>query len=385
VDDVLVVVRHARIARPDTGAVEVRDLTLTGGGASSAVYELDLPQHTVLPALFNAHDHLQLNCVPPLRQAQHFANSYAWSEAYRSHFEDAELRLARQIPLGVRHWQGALKNALCGATTVMHHDPLPSEVEHPGFPVNVVRPYGWAHSLHLEYGPPVAPSFQATAPDVGWFIHLAEGVDEPAAAELQELKRLGCLRGNTVLIHGVGLSDADVASVIAAGAGLVWCPSSNLSILGQTVSRARLRTLFDAGDLTLGTDSRLSGAPDLLQELRVAANHSDFSARELLQLVTSSARRLLRAREACNDVVVFRSSSQDPFADLLQLRRGELRAVVRNGEPLIADLDFEGWFLRHEIAFTQVRLDGYPKLCASTLLSLPNGQPPLDLEPGLVC
>jgi hypothetical protein len=275
-----------------------------------------------------------------------------------------------------------LKNALCGATTVMHHDPEQPVFDLPGFPARVVRPYGWAHSLHWRYGPPVVQSFRSTPEDIAWFIHLAEGIDAVAAHELHELQMLHCLRSNTVLIHGVGLSDTDIVRVIGSGAAMVWCPSSNISVLGRTLELHRLRTLYAAGRLTLGTDSRLSGAGDLLDEMRVAAEHSDFSPRELLQLVTTSARRLLRAQPARDDIIVFRSRSADPFRDFLQLGRHELRAVVRNGEPVIADPDFEDWFGQRSIPCTQVVLDGQRKLCASAMLS-PDGMPRAQLERGL--
>jgi hypothetical protein len=381
--DQAIVLRNGLVASAAGGTAEIRDLLLTPGDGASRRYEMDLQDHTVLPALINAHDHLHRNAVPPLKSGP-FANSYAWAAAFRSHFDDPEVKTALAVPAILRHWQGGLKNALCGATTVMHHDSPSPILEHPHFPVRTLRPYGWAHSLHLEFGPPVAQSFQATPPNVAWFIHLAEGVDDVAAAELQELVALECLRENTVLIHGVGLSDADIGRVRAAGASVVWCPSSNLAILGQTITPNRLRTLFSAGCLALGTDSRLSGAFDLLEELRVAARHSDFSPCELLRLVTVDAGRLLRTASVHNDVIIFRSHSGDPFADALRLQRHELRAVVRDGELLVADLDFEEWFVRQRIAYTPIQLDGHPKLCASTLLS-PHAGPMIDLEPGLVC
>jgi len=252
-----------------------------------------------------------------------------------------------------------------------------------GFPVRTLRSCGWAHSLHWQYGPNVLDSFRHTPSDAGWFIHLAEGWDQQAAAELDELHALGCLRTNTVLIHGVGLSDADIARVIASGAALVWCPSSNLTILGRTVAPERLRALFALGRLTLGTDSRLSGARDLLEEMRVAAAHSNFSARELLLLSSVQARRVLRTAPEHDDRIIIRRNGPDPFRDLLQLQRHELRAVIRNGEPLIADPDFEAWFVRRQIPFTQVWLDGCPKLCASAMLA-PLSSPQIELEPGLL-
>lgn len=359
--------RRARMASPAGRQLPVEELVLRSPKPSLPPYRLDLPDHTVLPGLVNAHDHLQLNCIPPLQPGRRFPNGYDWSAAFRPHFDDPAVKAALALPSATRHWHGALKNALCGATTVMHHDPLPAIARAPDFPARAVRRYGWAHSLHLSYGPDVRTSFQATATRLRWFIHLAEGIDDSAARELRELDTLGCLQANTVLIHGVGLTDADVARVIEVGAALVWCPASNLAILGQTVSVARLRRLFAAGRLALGTDSRLSGAPDLLEELKVAAAHGEFSARELLQLVTRFGRAVV-GESARNDVIIIRTSSADPFADLLQLSRADLRAVVRDGEPLIADPDFEEWFERRAITYTAITLDGRPKLCARALL-----------------
>ena len=376
------VLRNVLVARPDAVRLERRNFVLCHRGAPGDVYTMDLPGHAVLPGLVNAHDHLHLNSIPALRTQQTFPNSYAWASQFESHFAHAEVSSALAVPSEVRHWHGGLKNALCGTTTVMHHDPAQSLYEHAQFPVQVVQPYGWAHSLHWRYGPQVVHSFRRTPPDIAWFVHLAEGTDAVAAAELQQLQALDCLRPNTVLIHGVAMNDRDIQSVIASGAALVWCPSSNLTLLGRTVTPQRLRALFAVGRLTLGTDSRLSGARDLLAELRVAAMYSDFSARELLQLVTVHARRLLRTAPARDDIIIFRSRSADPFRDALQLARHELRAVVRNGAPLIADPDFKDWFVKRSIAYTAVSLDGRPKLCASSLLSS-HGARAATLEPGL--
>ncbi|HWG75768.1 MAG TPA: amidohydrolase family protein [Steroidobacteraceae bacterium] len=360
------VLRSARLAlsgHPPDG----EPLTLFSQAQPLAPYRLSLPDHTVLPGLVNAHEHLQLNAIAPLPGSAHFSNSYDWSAAFQPHFQEPAVKAALAVPAPIRHWQGALKNALSGTTTVMHHDPLADICRDPGFPVTVVQPYGWAHSLHWPYGPDVRNSYHATPTNVGWFIHLAEGIDAAANAELHELDALGCLQANTVLIHGVGLRDADIQRVIEAGAALVWCPRSNLTILGQTLDTRRLRRLFEAGRLALGTDSRLSGALDLLEELKVAAAHSRFTARELVRLVTVDAHRLLRTH-ADNDAIIIRTGSGNPFADVLRLRRADLRAVVRAGEPLITDPDFQDWFEERSITYATVRLDGRPKLCARALL-----------------
>ncbi len=348
---------------------------------------MKLAGHTVLPALTNAHDHLQLNGIPGLPTTQHFSNSYDWARAFERHFEDPRVRQARAVPLEIRHWQGALKNALCGTTTVMHHDPPAAVFQQPGFPVRVVQPYGWAHSLHSAYGPPVEASHRETPAGAGWFIHLAEGTDQTSAGELQELRQRGCLDASTVLIHGVALSDADIDQLITCGAAVIWCPSSNLRILGRTLSIAALRRLYDAHCLGLGTDSRLSGALDLLQELQLARRCSDFSAGELLELATTRSQQVLRSpsygahREDGwdgGDHIVIRTDGSDPAQCLLRLARHQLRAVIRGGRPWLTDPDLEHWFIEHDVSYEPVVLDGQPKLCASDALS------PRALEPGLI-
>ncbi len=365
---------------PLTGRRTERDVILDS--ANGSTYEMDLHGHAVLPALLNAHDHLQLNGLPPLERECFFRNSYEWAAASRAYFAVRAVRAALSVPASVRHWHGGLKNALCGAITVAHHDLPDGAFDDPSYPVRVLRPYGWAHSLRPPYGPPVAESFRATPSHVPWFIRLAEGVDHEASGELEELAELGCLRSNTVLIHGIGLGDSDIARVVEAGASVVWCPSSNVSMFGRTLAPRRLRALFDAGRLALGTDSRLTGARDLLEELRVAFAYSDFSPAELLRLVTADARHVLRTPAAGNDILIARESAVDRRVALLTLRRSELRAVVRDAEPVVADPDFEEWFVHRNVAFVRMTLDGRPKLCARKMLS-PGRALPWALESGL--
>jgi cytosine/adenosine deaminase-related metal-dependent hydrolase len=377
----MVVLRNVTVASPDDGSIVVRDLCLASSTRAAPPLEKELRDHVVWPALVNTHEHLHQNCVPPLPQTAPFRNSYDWATAFQDHFQDAAVQAAVATPLSVRLWHGALKNALSGVTTVMHHDPAHGLFESATFPVHVARPCAWAHSLHWRYGPEVAASFRASPASVPWFIHLAEGVDELAAAELRELRRLDCLGSNSVLVHAVGLDDADITQIMRAGAGVIWCPSSNLSMLGQTIKPHRLRALFDAGRLALGTDSRLTGSRDLLAELAVAAAHSDFSPRELLQLVTRQARRLLRAHLS-DDRIIVRDDAADPFLGFGALQRAQLRAVVRNGEPLITDPDFEDWFAALDLPCTAVTLDGQPKLCRTDVLRL-EGSASWVHEPGL--
>ena len=407
--------RHATIVTPDR--VTARPLFVEGGRVAAAeppgAWTLDLSGHLVVPGLINAHDHLQLNNIPRLPQHAPFPNSYAWMQAFQPYFQDPVVASARRAPEAARLWQGGLKNLLCGATTVAHHDPWSPTLDDPAFPVRLLRRFGWSHSLGLgiengelktekpgdlhplnsqfsilnsqlaRYGPPVVESFQATPSDQPWIIHLAEGADELAGAELGQLDALGCLAANTVLVHGVGLSAADVDRVLACGAALVWCPASNLSLLGRTINPRRL---LDAGRLAIGSDSRISGSRDLLDELGVAARQGDLAPAELLRAATADAGRVLAMPDVGGldpgqhaDLVIVRAERGDPYQALVGLRRADIRAVVRDGRPAVADPDFAAWFEASGIEAVQVALDGRPKLLARSL-ARPDA---IDLEPGL--
>jgi cytosine/adenosine deaminase-related metal-dependent hydrolase len=384
-----VVLRGAVVA--GDGVPSRRDLCLAGGRIARSlprgapVHAVPLPGHVVFPALVNAHDHLQLNAIPRPESIGVKPNSYAWIEAFQPLFEDPAVRSARAVPEAVRAWHGGLKNLLSGALLVAHHDPWQRVFDDPDFPVRVLRDFGWCHSPGLagSYGPALRESYFATDRAFPWFIHLAEGTDQIAAGELDVLAASGALGRNSVLVHGLGLTGGDVERIAGIGAAVVWCPSSNLFMFGRTLDPVPLTA---AGLLALGTDSRFTGAFDLLTELAVAARSSSLGPASLAALVTSRAAAILRVPEAGGlapgqlaDLLVLRERGGEPAEGLVSSRRADLRAVVRGGIPAIADPDFASWFEAAGERTVRVRVDGVPKLCAERYLR----KDAVLLEPGL--
>ncbi|RUL70908.1 amidohydrolase family protein [Dyella choica] len=380
--------RHAATVTP-VGATRT-SVSIGAGRIESTptpgAYRVDLRDHLIFPGLINAHDHLHVNAVPALHAEAPFPNSYAWISAFQAHFQDAQVMAALQLPKALRLRHGALKNLLAGITCVAHHDPWHPVLDAEDFPVALLRDYGWSYALGWPgYGPPPLESFAATPADQPWLIHLAEGTDAVACAELAQLDQLGCLASNSVLIHGVGLSSRDIERVIAQAAAVVWCPSSNLNLLGRTLDPRRLCA---AGRLALGSDSRLSGARDLLEELAGTLDRYELDPSQLLALVTTQAAHILRMPSrghlqpgAAADLVVVEDLGGDPVRSLVGIERSRIRAVVRDGMPRIADPDFAEWFAAAGVDTVLVRLDGSPKLLARAL-----AEPALlALEPGLEC
>ncbi len=298
---------------------------------------IDLAGYAVYPGLVNAHDHIEMNHYPRTKFRPVYTNAAQWAADFTPQLEQEPFRTLRQMPLDEQCRVGGLKNLRSGVTTVAHHNPLHKPLRRADFPMRVVQRYGWAHSFALERRD-LRATYRQTPRNAAWMIHLAEGTDEMAANELAQLEALGLLRANTVMIHGVGLSAKDRARAIKVGAGLVWCPSTNLYLLGQT---AQVREFAESHLLALGSDSRLTADGDLLDELRAAHAAEQLTPAQLFRAVTSDAARLIRVPQAGTlspgglpDFFVTpltEAIQADPYRALIDLRLSEIRAIWVRG------------------------------------------------------
>ncbi len=337
---------NATVVGPDSCArsLRIKNGRIDGIGVAPDRRDavIDLDGSYVFPGLINAHDHLELNSQPRLKWRARYGNASEWIADFQPRFaSDPALAVTRPETLDDRLWVGGLKNLLSGVTTVCHHNPM-----HPTlrkrFPVKVVSRFGYSHSLHVD-GDAVAASHRNTPAEWPWLIHAGEGVDAAAESEAGRLERLGCLTPNAVLIHGVAFGPTASAKVIGAGAGLVWCPSSNHFLFAAT---ADVRAFDDADCLALGSDSRLSGAGDLLDELQVAHATRQLSAEGLARTVLTGAARLMKladagtiARGAPADLAIIRPTEPDPFETLVSATRDDVRLVMIDGRACVGEID----------------------------------------------
>jgi cytosine/adenosine deaminase-related metal-dependent hydrolase len=300
---------------------------------------IDLRGDRLLPGLINAHDHLQLNNFGRLQYRASYTNVRDWIVDVAEHLQaNPALKACEELPRDKRLLLGGIKNLLSGVTTVAHHDPLYGCLISDAYPVEVVSQYGWSHSLLVDGDREVRRSYRATPTGSPWIIHAAEGIDDAATSEFASLDHLGCIGANTLIVHGIALELAQRQRLIEAGAGLIWCPASNLHLFGKT---AEVRDLIEHGRVALGTDSRLSGSRDLLTELKVARELSGLDDRTLESLVTTHSARLLRLADrgvlkagAAADIVVL------PRMPLASAARADIRLVMIRGKMLYADTHY---------------------------------------------
>jgi cytosine/adenosine deaminase-related metal-dependent hydrolase len=354
---------NARFRGGRIGSLRVRGTHIAALDVEPAPADavIDLQGDRLLPGLINAHDHLQLNSLPDHETPKFYQHVRDWiAEVDGRRRADPQFAAGASVARDERLLFGGVKNLLSGVTTVAHHDPLYPFLTDAGFPVGVVRDYGWSHSLYIDGAQSVAESYRATPPDWPWIVHAAEGQNDEAASEFEHLDALGCLGSNTLLVHGIMLGQAQRARLEASGGALIWCPSSNIRLFGKT---AQVADLISKQRVALGTDSRLSGARDLLDELRCAAAVGGLDEETLEGLVTHVSATVLRLPDRGvlrprlrADLLVLPAGTRLGNAARSKVRLVMVDGVARYGDPEYVMRVSAGTEWAH------VQVDGVPKM-----------------------
>ena len=299
--------------------------------------EIDLTGFLVMPGLINAHDHLEFALFPRLAHSP-YRNYIDWGEDIHQKFPEV-IAKHRSVPKDLRVWWGGIRNLLCGATTVSHHNPLWPELQRSDFPVRVVQQYGWAHSLAL--GGDLRAARAATPEGRPFIVHACEGVDELAREELWGLDRSGLLDASTVLVHGLAIDAAGVELLQERGVSLIVCPSSNNFLFGELPDMERLGRIEN---VALGNDSPLTAEGDLLDEIRFTIRSCGIAPRSAYRMVTGAPAAILRLEEgegsirvsSVGDLVAVRDTDQDAADRLRTLSMTDVEFVMIQGRVQLA-------------------------------------------------
>ncbi len=335
---------------------------------------------TALPGLINIHDHLVGTWAPKAGEGL-YANIYQWLEYYERH----PVRLERMsIPDVQIVALGGYRNLISGVTTVVdHYFRLPKQT-YDGSPIRVVTSFGreWVlasatnPSRWNSWGEGISDEIAATEGKTPFIIHISEGIDDIARAELRKLNSLGAVKSNTVLVHCIGFSREDIEIVRKAGAKIVWCPSSNHFLYGDTLDASRA---LDSGiNVSIGTDSTVTGSENLLREMQYAKkaflekHFKELEAETVFRMATINPAKALMMDSLIGtiekgksaDIVIIEDQGQNPFEALLSMDSTDLDLVIHRGIPAFGKPKYRPLFERLSPHFTEVKIKGQARLIA---------------------
>ena len=312
---------------------------------------------TIYPGFIDLHNHVAYNVLPPWPVPQRFEDRGQWRRnadyerrvglMKRLKAGDPARAVARYVEVkamlgGVTTLQGA-RSSFATVTGAMRG--MVRNVEQPG--LDMPGAGSGVIDLNVKDTQAVA-RFRAAAANTNaaYFYHLSEGVNPTALKLWTDLEQHALIGPGLCGIHCLGIPSSGYAAMAAAGAALVWSPTSNLMLYGKTLP---LKEMLASGvRWSLGCDWSPSGGKNPLFEVKVARAVADregvsLPARELVAAITRNAARNVRWDRAVGkisehmraDLVVLSGQTEDAYQQLLAATEASVQLVMIDGVPRV--------------------------------------------------
>jgi cytosine/adenosine deaminase-related metal-dependent hydrolase len=328
-----------------------------GKADSSPDFVINLRDNDIVfPGLINAHDHLLGNYYPRVGTGP-YMNWRPWDNDLKTAPVYEERGKISNFDLYVI---AAYRNIISGVTTVQDHIPhFVNEEFIDKLPLRVIKRYSLEHecsSYDLKWGRGITVEHNdAVKNDMPFITHIEEGYDEEATLGIDILKELNALDEFTVLIHGISLSKEDISDIAKHKANLVWCPSSNYYMFKDTTDIKEL--LVQGVNVSLGTDSPMSGGLNILDELQFAHTlykelyNEEIDYKTLVNMVTVNAAKAMRLKDLgriqvgniADFLILCNGDVSNPYKSLVNAGFDNISMVISEGKPVYGygkDYDF---------------------------------------------
>lgn len=341
----------------------------------------DAADMVISPGLINSHDHMIGNYYPKVGNGPYISwlpwdNDLKSADVYRER---------QQIDNRDLHLLSAYRNLLSATTSV--HDHIPHIVHTPYLelmPLKVISRYALEHSVSpasLKWGNGIIAEHElAVRENIPFVVHCSEGYDEDTLRDVETLNKLGALDEYSVLVHGLAFSAKDIDLIKSKNANVVWCADSNIFMYEKTTD---IKQLLDKGvNVSIGTDSPMSGGMNILEELRFDKKlfrklyREDIPDQKLIKMVTTNPSKSFRLSKNGKvekgyfaDLVLF-TRKGDPCQSIVNAELKDVRLIIIDGAPVYGDAAYEDIFNEFDVEFQKIRVQGVEKLIIGDLLGL---------------
>jgi cytosine/adenosine deaminase-related metal-dependent hydrolase len=358
--------------------------TTTAAPRDRDAIEFNAANWLLFPALINIHDHFRGTWLPKCGNGP-YQNVYQWlRDLHAKPSVFAPARERDRIAMPHLYWLGTYKNLFSGVTTAVDHYVRIDPAIYSHLPIRLITEFGREGVVRTYHEPETYPSwgegivdeFKKCAGRHPFIIHVEEGVDEETGTELRRLERLGVLAPNSVLIHGIGFDDNDIEVVAKQHCHMVWCPGTHEFLYGRTGNVPRW--LEHGINTTLGTDSSLTGALNLFEEMRTAQRlygqmfHQSLPLDEMFRMVTCNPARALMLGDTIGRIapghsadllVLERRSGIPPLETLVEAEPHDVVLLLHEGHPRYGEEQYAFLFEANSqpSQSSSVRVGGKPK------------------------
>ncbi len=357
----------------NTIACVAADCSGTAGASTATIIDTHA---TISPGLVDAHNHLSYDFLPEWVPPHLYMNRYQWAnepsyEAWIAPYADHRSMSAYDCP-GAK-W-GELRSIIHGTTTIQGEsfqrsclDRLARNAEHytglgPSHMQTVIasiRSVNDTDRMMLVSNFTTPPGNPATT---RYVVHMQEGYamdsvtlefESYAGRDTRTVSLFrppgGAPYETGVFIHSMALTDAQLDEALAMNARIVWSPSSNMVLYGQTANIAGM--LSRGITVGLGPDWTPSGSDEMLSEMRYAQRYGvdnaipALTAEQIWRMSTvdgadvvglSPIGTLAVGQRA--DISVFGRTSSDPYQAVLDSRAADVRLVLIDGLGYYGDV-----------------------------------------------
>lgn len=320
----------------------------------------------VSPGMLNAHDHLTFNAngEPKGHGDERFDHRHDWRKGLRGHMS---VTSNGSNSKGEAVQYAELRHLMAGTTSIAGSGGASGFLRN----VDQTSNNGGLDGLTVEYQTFPLGDSDGDLIDSGcnyprvdsenvlnntiYLPHIAEGIDTEANNEFK------CLNGgsgqdliaaNTSIIHGVGLTAADIADLSASGSKLVWSPRTNIDLYGQTADIPTFKRL--GVTVGLGTDWIISGSMNMQREMACVSflnsnyYNNTLTQRELFELGTLNSAIALGIDDRLGsiaagkiaDLVIYDGSEAGlNYRAMIDSSTKDVKLVMRGGEALYGSAD----------------------------------------------
>ncbi|MFL5352879.1 amidohydrolase family protein [Archangium sp.] len=359
-----------------TGTITCSACDCSGEAAAADAVQISCPQGVISPGLINSHDHIDYQQAPAAGKAERYEHRHDWRVGGASHDGHTKLTSGNTTnDANVKAW-AELRQVMAGTTSIassggqkgLLRELQASKFATTGNQEGLKEPNLFFETFPLNDtgGKELTsgcdyPASGIDRPDsipalAAFLPHVAEGIEESAHNEFRCVSGQGSgsqdlLTSHTAIIHGVGLTAAEMAKMAERGTGLIWSPRSNVSLYGDTAMVTAYKTM--GVKIALGTDWLQSGSMNILHELQCAnylnqVHYSrEFSDEELWRMVTANAADLTETWEKVGriskgkvaDLAIFKlnGNTASPHRSVIDAKPEDVVLTLRGGKPLYGD------------------------------------------------